>query len=362
MELFQAHRQWAVRPDDQRFGSIQALYDATKAYADSAVEQHGVPLSSMRTAADSGDVVIVGRKNIPSRLTHWAFGQLCQRVGTAGHSVPASYLRNLPATLAVQNLNHAMAHRLSQDGQASVSMLFHQNGGLLCRAITGDVYSRFWNWEVAERLLDLEARGWQPARPDVRQIDDKLPLYASDHDLFCFLRHGERTISEPGNPDGLHRGIIVENSEVGDSALNMLRFLYREMCGNHIIWGASEVINLKVRHVGKVRDRVREWDMAISRYMNESAGADEAKIASAKHRLIAGTAAEVLDAIFGKRAIGLSRRVIEAGMDAVHPEVDGDPRSVWGVVNGLTRYSQTIPYADQRTEIDRAAGRILDVF
>lgn len=368
MELFQAARQYAVRPKDQQFGSIQALYAATKAYADSAIEQHKVPLGNLRALADHGDVVIVGQKNIPSKLTHWAFGQLCQRVSTQGHTVPASYLRDLPATLAVQNLNHHLAHRLSQvpsSGQPdalTVNMLFHNNGGLLCRAMTSEMYSRFWNWEVSERLLDLQTKGWEPARPDMRQIDDRLPLYASDHDMFAFIRHSQRTLSEPGNPDGLWRGMIVRNSEVGDGALWFLRFLYRAMCGNHIIWGAEKVSDLRVVHKGNVRERVQAWEMEIRRYLNETAAEDEAKIASARTRKIAATKAEVLDAIFGKRAVGLSRKVIEMGLDAVVPEQDGDPRTVWGVINGLTRYSQSIPYADQRTEIDRAAGRIMDVF
>jgi len=33
---------------------------------------------------------------------------------------------------------------------------------------------------------------------------------------------------------------------------------------------------------------------------------------------------------------------------------------VWGFMQGLTRYSQLEPYADARTAIDKAAGRILD--
>lgn len=40
---------------------------------------------------------------------------------------------------------------------------------------------------------------------------------------------------------------------------------------------------------------------------------------------------------------------------------DGDPLTKWGIVQGLTRHSQTLPYADQRTTIDRAAGKILEV-
>lgn len=361
MELFHAHQQWATRPDDQRFSSLPALYEACKAYADTARERANVRLDSLRVENIDGDVQLVGRGGVPAKLTHWAFGQVCARVGA-----PASYLRELPATLAAQNLNHGLARRLRDAGQdATVNMLFHLNDGFLLRALTSDKYERIWNWEVAERLLEMQTRGWDVARPTINQGRDpqgeRLPLYASDHDMFAFVCSNECRISEPGNPDGLRRGLIVANSEVGASTLQVLRFLFREMCGNHIIWGAESVTELKLRHVGTIRDRLQAWDASIQQYLDSSARDDEAIIQAAQRKRIAGTKDEVLDAIFGKRIPGLTRKAIEAGYDAVQ-DVDGDPRSVWGMVQGLTRHSQTIPYADQRVEIDRAAGRLLTAF
>jgi hypothetical protein len=69
----------------------------------------------------------------------------------------------------------------------------------------------------------------------------------------------------------------------------------------------------------------------------------------------------VLDKLFGLRQLKLSKKTIEAGLDAINLEQDGDPNTVWGAVCGLTRYSQTLPYADQRTEVDKAAGKLLEV-
>lgn len=358
MELYQAHKQWANRPEDERFTSIRALYDATKVYHDSARERDNVSLSTLRVENVNGDVQLVGRGGVPATLTHWSFGQLAARV-----SAPASYLRTLPATLAAQNLNHGLAARVNADANQTASLLFHVNNNdtFALRAITSDRYSRIWNYEVAERLLDLEAQGWGPAKPDIRVQDDRLPLYASDHDMFAFLRAESSVIREEGNPSGLHRGFIVKNSEVGASTLLLLRFLYREMCGNHIIWGAEQVTELSLRHVGNVRDRFSLWDTEIRNYLDKSASEDEAKIRSAQRKTIAGTKDDVLDAVFGKK-LGLSRKALEAGYDAVNPDEDGSPRSVWGLVQGLTRHSQTIAYADERTVVDRAAGKLLEAF
>ena len=79
MELFKANAQWSTRPADERFTSLQGLYDATKAYADVAKEKD-VDWQDLRTEAQDGDVQLVGRAGVPAKLTHWAFGQLCARV------------------------------------------------------------------------------------------------------------------------------------------------------------------------------------------------------------------------------------------------------------------------------------------
>jgi hypothetical protein len=354
MELLKAHKQWANRPEDERFADLKSLYEATKAYANVAVERTA-NVADIRTEAIDGDVQLVGKQNVPAKLTHWAFGQLSTKVGA-----PASYLRNLPATLAAQNLNHGLKEY--GDKTDTASLLFHQNGSLLCRAFLSTAYSRIWNYEVAERLLQLESHGWKPARPDFnKSIDDFPSLYASDHDMFAFVCNDSAIIREPGNPDGLKRGVIVENSEVGASALKLTRFLYRAMCGNHIIWGASKVLEISVRHVGNARDRWGLYRYELQRYAESSANEDESKIASAKTRVIGSTKEEVLDKLFGIRSLGLSRKALEAGYDAALPAQDGNPNTVWGMVQGLTRYSQTQPYADTRTAIDRSAGKLLEV-
>lgn len=354
MELFKAHQQWKSRPSDERFPTIQSLYDATLAYANTACEAKVVN-GDVRVEVVDGEVQLVGKKGTPAHLTHWAFGQLANRVGA-----PASYMRELPATLAAQNLNHGLKE-LPADEEAN--LLLHRNGSLMLRAVTSDKYSRIWNHEVAARLLDMEARGWQPAVPDIRRFDEgnDTALYCSDHDMFAFVRFSERTIAEPGSTSGMWRGVIVENSEVGAGSLRATRFLYREMCGNHIIWGASKVSEVAFRHVGTVRDRFQQFAVTARQWSDESASIEEGMIQRAMETRIGATKEQVLDALFGKRAqLGLSRKAIEAGYDAVQPE-DGDARTAWGIVQGLTRHSQTTPYADERNAIDKSAGKILQI-
>lgn len=358
MEIFKANRQWQTRPDDERFPTIEALYQACSGYADSAKEK-AVAFRDLRIEAVNGEVQLVGRNGASARFTHWAFGQLCGRLGA-----PASYLRDLPATLACQNLNHGLANRVADAvGSGMAKLLFHSNGSWLLRAITSDQYTRIWNYEVADRLRDLEGRGWEPAVPDFNSFgaDKQTALYASDHDMFAFLRSKNVDIAEPGQDLPMYRGVIVENSEVGASALKVTRFLYRAMCGNHIIWGASNVFDMAIRHVGDARARWAQFAVQVRKWSDASTSDESAMIERARHTMIAGTKEDVLDAVFGKRTVGLSRKTLDAGYEATRPEQDGSPRTVWGLVQGLTRHSQTVAHADTRTAIDKAAGRLLGI-
>lgn len=361
MELFKAHQQWASRPEDERFPSLKALYDATKAYADSSAEAD-VPFSSLKAEAQSGEVILVGKASTPARLTNFAFGQLCGRAG-----VPSTFVSKQPATLAVQNVNWGLAKRRADNPNENdnANLLFHRNGGMICRALTTEKYSRIWNWEVAERLLDLEAqRGWEPARPDIRQSMGDFPaLYASDHDMFAFIRLRNQAIEQPvgGGRPAIYKGMIYWNSEVGDKKIGCMKFAYNEMCGNHIIWGASDVTEFSAAHVGKVRDKFELFDVEVKKYADESMSELNGIVKAAHRKQIESTKEGVLDFLFGKRQIGISRKALEASYDAVVPEQDGDPRTVWGMVQGITRHSQTIKYADKRQELDRAAQRVLKI-
>jgi hypothetical protein len=175
--------------------------------------------------------------------------------------------------------------------------MFHSNGGLLLRSIMTDQYARIWNHEIAARLLEMQPQGWEPAMPDIRQSKGDFPaLYASDHDMFAFLRNSRLTVSEKGSDGAVYKGVIVENSEVGASALKLTRFLYREMCGNHIVWGASKVLEISVRHVGSARSRWAGYFAQLRRYADESVSDLEAKIAASREKVIGATKEEVLDA------------------------------------------------------------------
>jgi len=381
MELFKASNQWANRPDDERFASLQELHDAVSTYRGTAREAT-VPFNTLRVEAQDGDVKLVGKSNTPARLTNWAFGQLATSVGA-----PANYMRSLPATLAVQNLNHGLA---KTEDRTDRSILFHANGDLLTRAFSSEKYTRIWNSDVTERLLKLPS-DWTvpPARParqgqkgtriatvadvltgaksglSINVGDEIAPagLYASDHDMFVFMVNDDKRISEPGNPDGLARGFFVSNSEVGAASFVITKFLYRTVCGNHIVWGAKQVSEIRIKHIGDADARASmEISGELVKYADESASEDEARILRASQFRLGMTKDEVLDRLFSIKNLNISKQKLNAAYDAtVVNDPNVDPNSAWGVAQGLTRISQDAKFADERVALDRAAGKVLSI-
>lgn len=389
--LYEASAQWASRPDDERFESVDAMLEATKSYADSAMTSK-VKVGDLRVEAGNGEVAVVGETGVRAKLTHYAFGQLATRV-----SAPAGYLRGLPATLAAQNLNHGLKALAQTD---SLRLLFHKNGSLVTRAVTTESYDRVWNWEVMERVkAQMVPNGWvvppaRPCRPGQKNTrkataadilpnqgdfglkvsigDDIAPagLYASDHDMFAFLVNQTDPIFDGAKL--LNRGVFIQNSEVGDCSLRFKLFTYDNVCGNHIVWGVGKVTEIAIRHIKgeqakrgqTLRKAVQRWNIAQSS-LPTSLQMEQA-IFAAKSKEIAATKDDVLDAVFKFAKVKGLGRLTKDTLSNAYDTAEKSPRygaptTVWGMVNGLTEYSQTSSHTDVRTELDTQAGRVMEM-
>lgn len=352
--LLRASNEWMKRPADQRFKSLQELHDAVS-FQRSIAGSATVPFNALRAKAVDGQVILNGRTDTTAQLTHWSFGQLAARSGA-----PAGYLRQLPAALAADCINDGLVKRDEGDDAA---ILFAREPGvvLTARAICTPKYERIWNNDITKRLLELAERGWQPAPA---AFDGSRGLYASDHDMFAFLVDNERRIFETLPGGGLSRGFFVGNSEVGDSSFWVMTFLYEYVCGNHRVWGATGIHEIRVAHIGDANDRAfGKLAVELRKYADSSASETEAQIESARQFILGGTKDEVLDRVFGLRVNGLSRRRIDEAYDLAvkREEWYGNPRSAWGLAGGLTEIARDIPYADERVALDRAAGKVMAV-
>lgn len=356
--LTHASREWATRPADQRFDSLDALHAAVEHQRMAAVESLPVRIDSLSVRGvdqihpEDDGLVLVGASGDTADFTHWSFGQISRLAGA-----PASYMRQLPARLAAECLNDGLARATSD-----TKLLFQRHDTLTCTAATGPDYKRIWNDDVTARLKIARDRyGFQEAPA---AFDGSRGMYAGDQDMFCFFVDNNRRIFETAPGGGLSRGFFVWNSIVGAASFGLMTFLYEYVCGNHRVWGASGVSELRIPHIGTADERAMGALMGeVRKYADTTAAEDELRISHAMTMTLGDTKDEVLDKVFGLRLTGLSRSLIDRAYTLAESHSDwyGDPKTVWGLTGGLTEIARDLPNANDRTALDRLAGKVLSI-
>lgn len=364
------NHEWATRPADERFLTVEELHQYNVA-KDTRSTERGLALDLLQVGAAGGDMVIYDPRKVsegvkPARLNHWAFGQLCSRIGA-----PASYLRSLPAQVAEIPLSWSMQAAGRDDTDAKALVRRSEGGGLVTvAALTSGSYGRVWDSEVTDAILKrVDLSVWRVPSEGRQMVGAQAPhhevtkrnttLYASDRDCFLALVDEDHPITVPGEQaNRLHRGVIVRNSEVGRAKLEVWMFLYEFICANRLIWGLSKSERIEIRHTSGAPHRfIGEVQPALQRYLTSGTREIEAGIQRAQDKVLGKTDADVLSWLQQKK---FTSSQAQAAIDAAR-EADGNPRSLWGIVNGLTRSAQDVQYGDERFDLERQAGKLLDV-
>jgi len=364
-------REWASRPDDQRFLDLDSLYAMTRQAADTSVSAP-VDTRDIRVVARRDDTSGTLPLDLPGRSqavqpTHWSFGQLCQRI-----QVPAGYLRRLPAFLAGVNLQFGLHNAPGERVQA---YLREDDDRVELRAFTGPDYGRIHDHEVVNTVRKIAGSGNGEARwkvpgqleggglynPEAPVTLASTTLYGSDRDVFMFLVDDRNPIeigtTRDGKPDLVFRGFYVWNSEVGAKKVGMAAFLLRGVCANRILWGVEDFQEISFRHSKNAPGRfLQEAVPALERYANSGGGNVFAGIQRARQTVVALNDAD--------RAAFLKKRdftgaEVRAVLAAVNAEEHKPAESVWDFVQGITAVARTIPHQDERVKLERRAASLM---
>ena len=138
---YTAHREWASRPPDDRYASVDALHQAACARRD-RTEAHTIETGDFRTTALADDALTFETSNRAATLTHWSFGQLATIAGA-----PPNYLRALPASIAADALNHGIRRQSRTQHQ----LLIDRDDPWTVRAITSPRYARVLRLNLLRR-------------------------------------------------------------------------------------------------------------------------------------------------------------------------------------------------------------------
>lgn len=354
--LNQASKQWATRPDDQRYLSLDDLHTAVSARR---VESWTATpqTNALRVLPSEGGLSVElfdPVKCAPREVypTNWAFNQLSQYA-----QAPAAYMRQLPPELAAINLQYGLENRPLRSDSL---ILAQSNGTNELRSMTSTSYGRIWDQQVVEAVQRVNHDGrWQVPAASYAATNPKraTTLYASDRDVFIFLVDPQRPI-EVGD-DTLFRGFFAYNSEVGSSVFGLTTFLYRYVCDNRIVFGAANVQELRIRHTSGAPDRFAyEGAKYLERYADESTGLIVEQIKRAKTMEIPLKRDESVTDWLQTRGFTKPQAAASVQMAAAE---EGQARSVFDIINGITAYARSISHTNARVELETKAGKIMEL-
>jgi hypothetical protein len=349
-------RQWSTRPADQRYLSMADLLAAVERRRTNSRE---IEVCDHTLAIDAnGTDLLAATPRGSAELTHWSFGQLCRLAGA-----PSEYVRGLPPTLAAPAVAWSLEQRAKERGPVKALLARGTDGSIEARAFTSPSYGRVWDADVARALLRLEEAGWHVPAASYSGTDPlrATTLYASDRDIFCFLCRQEEI--DVGNGQSLNRGVMAWNSETGSATLGIATFTYDKVCDNRIIWDVKGKAEIRIRHTSGAPARmVREIMPALQSYASQGTLEIRRAITAARDCVV-GTDRASVEEWMAKR--GFTKA--QAAQAYSYAEKDTrnqrlNPRSVYGLVQGVTDYAHEISHTDARAKLERQAGELLEAF
>lgn len=392
--LYEAFNQWAERPADERYWSLDDLM-ANRLHMQHTSHELEVHQGGLTVAKLSDDwkepqkreQLVLSGQHGRFELTNHSFNQLCRHTGLG-----ADTLRKLPAHIVLQALNHRL-----QENDGIKRLLTYQprvvhRDRQYLRALTGKNYARVWDAQIVDRLQALQDQGWKvpPGRPAPGQSENIRPampedliaiagtggpsvnlgdpigpsgIYASDHDLFVVMVNDERPIHVPGSDQPLYRCFYIKHSEVGDAAFSGTFCLINHICGNHILWNVQGVTNIRVVHRGDPDDVAREMfgqlRHEVREYTDQGVEVEERAIARAVDFKIEDGREKTIQRLKEKGIAPAKELEAAYHLAEEHPE-DGHkgPDTAYGMIQGFTRLAQRSPHQDRRAALDHKATRL----
>lgn len=371
MNILKAHHQWATRPADQRFQTLEALRESVH---NRRTRCRSTDISIGRIHADvsagTGKLVI-NSAIAPCEPNHWSLGQMATILGA-----PASYWPKLPAPLVKDCINHHLEKTTRMEQKFCVSE--SEDGSMsTLRAVTSTQYGRIWDADVIDSVIRLNERtgnrfhnplayAQAAQQPDgFKTIDtsktEPSGLYASDRDCFIFLIDGGSFLETGNDRAKLNRGIIVWNSEVGAKTLGIMTFLHNGVCGNHIIWGASNVNQLLIRHTRNAQVKFdAEAAPALLDFVNASASEDEAVIRRAVNRILPTNNGRLDSDELNRMLAPFKFTKTEVVRAVEYARLEEQKcETLWDLVQGFTAYARGFDYIDARIDLEKRAGNLL---
>ena len=383
--LEMASAQLSSRPPDESFPSVDALVENAfldKQHKQEIVKRFNLPSDHPRgirlkanfnaygmyndTTRLEEKVCIVNGNGVELQPTQWALQQLLRLTTPAS---PYAYLSTLPVETVCQAVNHSIKHSPPRDIHMLLRKPIGSDTTPTLRAVVSGRYSRVWDADLYDQVQDVlhQDEGW--VLPPTWEGPPS-GAYRGDRDSFLILTNGGSIVEDPtlmreADEGRMFRGLIVRNSEVGSASLSFEAVLFRFICGNHMLWGATidESLSFGKRHVGNLQDG--DWRQALQtigrEWTDRPAQQDTDLIRALGTAIIPGKdmPAKISTAV---GITDLSKKQMDMAVQiATEQEAQVSPVSYWGLAQGITRLSQVVypNRASERRQMDVSAGLLL---
>ncbi len=133
-------------------------------------------------------------------------------------------------------------------------------------------------------------------------------------------------------------------------------FWFQKVCQNHIVWDATEVVDFSRKHTANVRDGLNEIRSILERLVarrDERRDSFAAVMKKAMSERLGDDAEEVTKVLSAEK---IPRGLIKDAMEIARTQ---GGFTIFALVDALTKLSQKVNYAGDRTELDSRIGQLL---
>jgi hypothetical protein len=328
------------RSPDERLPSLQALWQHCYDQKERSTDRWRPP-RDLRPEPDDGRLTLsLGDGNEPFTLNDWSFSQICRFAGVAKETV-----NRLSADTASRVLRETLP------GGNKPFQVFTEDDRV--RSVHGTGYTRLHNADLVTMLREF-ATDFQPPP---RGFNGATGLYAGEQDLFVFLIDPTGWAEIDG--EAFAPGFFVWNSEVGARSVGIQTFWFQQICQNHIVWDAVEVVDFARKHTGNVHEALGDIRRHVETLVTKR---DERRdgfmrvMRAAMEQKLGDDAEDVLKALAKH---GMAQKLAKRAVEAVE---QGKGRfTLFTVIDALTRLARELPNAGDRSAADEQASRLLSL-
>lgn len=334
--LTRASRQLFQRPEDERFSTMNELFQYCQQQREASADHWPLP-SELNLQPGTGRIDLGFKDEAPKALNDWSFSQLCRMA-----NINRDTINRLTPETACQALRETLP-----GGERPMQLL---TTGDTVRSLHGVSYTRLWNTELLSVVKEFAVDFQAPQQGGYGGTG----LYCGEQDMFAFLIDPTGWIDIGGQ--AFAPGFFVWNSEVGRRSLGIQTFWFQAICQNHIVWDAVEVVEFTRKHTANVQVGLNEIRRIIERLV---ARRDERRDGFAK------VLEKAMQTKLGNDAESTVREMLKHGLpaglakEAVKEAGRQGRFTIFALIDALTRLTQKITYVSDRTEIDEKAAALL---